>query len=116
MMARAPPRKKPLTATIPCTKIGMASRGVADCENRVPSEITPTSGGWERRAGSSADGVITYRLGAWSRFYEFLEAEVFHPSRASNQDYIWRGQRSSYWSLSSSLDRLFQKLSLLTAS
>jgi hypothetical protein len=69
--------------------------------------------GWE--CGVAADGAITYRLASWSNFFDFLETEVFPASTASKQSYIWRGQRRSDWSLSSSLDRLFEKLDLLTA-
>jgi hypothetical protein len=68
----------------------------------VPAENTP-------------DGTITFRLISWSRFFDFLEAEIFNPSVASKPTYIWRGQRRKDWSLSSSLDRLFGKLNLLTA-
>ncbi len=66
---------------------------------------------WERT--SLADGTVTFRLARWIDFFDFLEAEVFHPSTASKHHYIWRGQRRSDWSLSSSLDRLFAKLDLL---
>jgi hypothetical protein len=61
---------------------------------------------------SQADGSVTFRLASWSHFFDFLEAEVFHLSSPSKQSYIWRGQRRSNWSLSSSLDRLFSQLSL----
>jgi hypothetical protein len=69
---------------------------------------------WEQT--SAADGVVTYRLKSWSSFYDFLETEVFQVSVSSKQDYIWRGQRRLDWSLSTSLDRVFEKLGLLTAS
>jgi hypothetical protein len=67
--------------------------------------------GWERKAPT--DGPIaTYRLTSWSTYFDFLEAEVFNASLApaAKRKYIWRGQRRSDWSLSSSLDRLFDKL------
>jgi FRG domain-containing protein len=67
---------------------------------------------WQRTAQS--DGTVTFRLASWSSYFDFLEAEVFKPALPSKQNYIWRGQRRSNWSLSSSLDRLFQSLGLLT--
>lgn len=67
---------------------------------------------WERTA--PADGTIKFRLVSWARYFDLLETEVF-PTPASKHRYIWRGQRSVAWSLSSSLDRLFDKLNLLTA-
>lgn len=72
-----------------------------------------TVSGWERIA--QADGVVTFRLMSWPKYFDFLEAEVFTPSATARQAYIWRGQRRADWSLSSSLDRLFGKLDLLTA-
>jgi hypothetical protein len=66
---------------------------------------------WTR--GEQADGSVPFRLSSWSRFFDFLETEVFHPSTGSKQSYIWRGQRNSKWSISSSLDRLLEKLGLL---
>src|SRR4051794_8973705 len=62
---------------------------------------------------SEADGIITFRLTSWSDFFDFLESEVFSPESTSKKDYIWRGQRRSDWSLSTSLDRLFADLDLL---
>jgi hypothetical protein len=73
------------------------------------------SSGWEAVPEESADGVATYSLASWSSFFDFLETEVFHASLASKHSYIWRGQRRSDWSISSSLDRLFEDLNLLTA-
>jgi hypothetical protein len=67
---------------------------------------------WLRTAES--DGVVTFRLSSWSSYFDFLESEVFKPATISRQKYIWRGQRRSNWSLSSSLDRLFQSLELLS--
>ena len=66
---------------------------------------------WTRQ--SQADGIVTFRLGSWSHFFDFLEAEVFHPSSSRAHSYIWRGQRIKEWDLSSSVDRLLRKLSLL---
>ena len=65
---------------------------------------------WTRQ--SQADGIVTFRLAAWSQFFDFLEAEVFHLPSAAKQSYIWRGQRRADWSLNSSLDRLFDQLGL----
>ncbi len=78
---------------------------------------SPNPLGWERvsSAGDTPEGTVTFRLASWSRFFDFLEAEVFDPSVLSKPVYIWRGQRRSDWSLSSSLDRLFGKLNFLTA-
>jgi hypothetical protein len=84
----------------------------------VTAEIaSPNPSGWERvsSAGDTPEGTVTFRLDSWSRFFDFLEAEVFDPSLASKSVYTWRGQRRSDWSLSSSLDRLFGKLDLLAA-
>lgn len=71
---------------------------------------TKTIPAWEQT--SSADGIITFRLLGWDRYSDFLEATVFK-APPSKHRYIWRGQRRSSWSLSSSLDRLFDKLYLL---
>src|SRR5271166_3938008 len=62
---------------------------------------------------SATDGVVTYRLLTWTHFFDFLEAVVF--LAGSNRTYIWRGQRRSHWPLSSSLDRLFERLNVLAA-
>jgi hypothetical protein len=75
----------------------------------TPSTANP---GWERSAPT--DGTITFRVASWGRYFDLLETEVF-PTSAPRHRYIWRGQRSRTWSLSSSLDRLFDKLNLLTA-
>jgi hypothetical protein len=65
--------------------------------------------GWQRKEESG--GIVTFRLASWSNYFDFLEAELFHESIKSKHKYIWRGQRTN-WPLSSSLDRLFKKLSL----
>ena len=52
-----------------------------------------------------ADGTGTYRLGSWSEFFDFLEAEVFSSAGYARQSYVWRGQRRADWSLSTTLDR-----------
>lgn len=56
----------------------------------------------------SGDGITTYRLQSWTDFTPFLEREIF--SRDLQHRYVWRGQRSADWSLSTSLDRLFERL------
>ncbi len=82
-------------------------------EGRVTTEIQSTSStGWERM--TPTDGTVTFRLGSWSRYFDLLETEVFRTS-APKHRYIWRGQRNPAWTLSSSLDRLFERLHLLPA-
>lgn len=76
----------------------------------------PNSTRWTHVSEESGDGVMTYVLSSWASFFDFLETEVFHSSIKSKRAYIWRGQRRSDWSLSSSLDRLFQRLNLLSTS
>jgi FRG domain len=71
---------------------------------------TPNAVGWQRMQES--DGIVTFRLASWSNYFDFLEAELFHESIKAKHKYIWRGQRMN-WPLSSSLDRLFKKLSLM---
>lgn len=73
------------------------------------------SPGWRLIKKESSDGVKTYGLSSWSSFFPFLETEVFNTSAQSEHAYIWRGQRRSDWSISSSLDRLLQKLNFLAA-
>jgi FRG domain-containing protein len=68
---------------------------------------------WEKI--SAADGVVTYRLKSWPTFYDFLETKVFEIAGFAKENSIWRGQRRSDWSLSTSLDRLFGKLGRLGA-
>jgi FRG domain len=68
---------------------------------------------WDRLA-EPADGLVAYRLRSWSNFFDFIESEVFSTPEGSKHDYIWRGQRRSDWSLSPSLDRLFDKLDVST--
>jgi len=64
----------------------------------------------------TSDGTISYRLGSWSHFFDFLEAELFTSPIYSKRAYIWRGQRRADWSLSTTLDRLFNRLELLPGS
>jgi hypothetical protein len=69
---------------------------------------------WRRisSAENTPEGTITFRLASWSKFFDFLEAEVFDPAIPLKPTYVWRGQRRADWSLSSSLDRLLAKLNL----
>lgn len=64
----------------------------------------------------ASDGSANFRLHSWKNFFGFVESEIFDSTDKSKHSYIWRGQRSAGWSLSSSLDRLFQRLDLLAAS
>jgi len=61
-----------------------------------------------------ADGTSSFRLGSWSQFFDFLQAEVFDIPGARQQSYIWRGHRRSDWSLSTTLDRQLEGLGMLT--
>jgi hypothetical protein len=63
---------------------------------------------------SSGDGSATFRLGAWSEFYAFLESDLFKSDGLPRSPYIWRGQRRSDWALGTTLDRLFGKLGHLS--
>lgn len=65
---------------------------------------------WMRLA--SGDGIVTYRLAHWQAFFDFLEAEVF-AGATYRGSLLWRGQRRSDWSLSSSLDRVFERLGII---
>lgn len=69
------------------------------------------SSNWTRIAAE--DGIVTFSLLSWSSFFDFVETEVC--STANSRTYIWRGQRHPDWSLSTTLDRLFGRLGLLTA-
>ncbi len=66
--------------------------------------------GWRHVESESGDGILTYHLTSWARFFDFIETIVFGAPSSSKHKYIWRGQRRSDWSLSSSLDRVFDKL------
>jgi len=63
---------------------------------------------------SSGDGSATFRLGAWSELFAFLESDLFKSKGSPRSPYIWRGQRRSDWALSTTLDRLFGKLGYLS--
>lgn len=76
-----------------------------------PLPRSTASSRWEGTA--VVDGIVTFRLHSWSSYFDFLDEVVF--LKGSRHKYIWRGQRRSDWSLSSSLDRIFQKLDLITA-
>lgn len=64
---------------------------------------------WDRIEDRSGDGIVTFRLGSWDDFTRFLDEHVFSLD-AKQHRFIWRGQRRSEWSLSTSLDRLFERL------
>jgi hypothetical protein len=66
---------------------------------------------WIQLDQPKGDGIVSYRLRSWSGYFDFLEAEVFE--REKRRAYVWRGQRSSAWSLSTSLDRLLSQLGVL---
>jgi hypothetical protein len=84
---------------------------------RHPSKSTTTrrvgrprrAPAWEL-ASEPADGIVTYRLRSWREFSDFLERKVFHAENEVPPGYIWRGHRREDWSLSSSLDRMFERL------
>lgn len=80
------------------------------CEPLRESEKSPLQSRWT--VGGVSDGSASYRLASWGQIFDFLEMVVFAQS-GHNRKYIWRGQRRSDWSLSSSLDRLFEALGLL---
>lgn len=61
----------------------------------------------------SADGVATFKLISWPGFSDFMDAEVFPASDTVSPNIIWRGHRRSDWSLSTTLDRMFERLGLL---
>jgi hypothetical protein len=65
---------------------------------------------WERV--SFSEGVSTYRLTSWNVFSDFLDAQVFTDHGRAQHRFIWRGQRRADWPLDSSLDRLFEPLSV----
>jgi hypothetical protein len=61
----------------------------------------------------TTDGIITFRLSSWSHFFDFLEEELFSNATYSRRVYVWRGQRRADWSLSTTLDRLLDRLGIL---
>jgi hypothetical protein len=72
-----------------------------------PANTSDNEGTTHWSPPSASDGAAVYKLSSWSFFFDFLEQVIFSPG--TKHRYIWRGQRRSDWSLSSSLDRLFQK-------
>jgi hypothetical protein len=90
--------------TTPVAGSGEQARAHAADEGQPP---------WELEPDSSGDGIVTYRLKSWSHFHDLLDQVVFGDATLRATRYIWRGQRQDNWSLSSSLDRLFDRLGLL---
>lgn len=60
------------------------------------------------------DGTSTFRLRSWAHFFDFLEAKIFNFASTPKHSYIWRGQRRSDWSLSTTLDRQLEALKMST--
>jgi hypothetical protein len=54
---------------------------------------------------TTVKGVQYIELGSWREFYPFINETLLNP-----QDYIFRGQRTSFWRLESSLDRALRNL------
>lgn len=67
------------------------------------------------QASPVVDGIQTFRLTTWAEFFHVIETEIFETNIQLKHKFVWRGQRRSDWSLSSSLDRLFGQLGLLAA-
>lgn len=64
-------------------------------------------------ANPPQDGIQVHILRAWTGFHELVERVAFRGQQAERPHYIWRGQTDSGWSLSTTLDRLLEGLSLL---
>jgi hypothetical protein len=62
---------------------------------------------WKPLVGSG-DGVVIIRLRRWNQFAPFLETNEWTNGRGSQ--FVWRGQADADWSLSTSLDRLVERL------
>jgi hypothetical protein len=56
------------------------------------------------------DGIQTFQLERWNEFHSLTDQIAALRSQASFPTYIWRGQRDAGWSLSTTLDRLFERL------
>ena len=92
-----------------CTKLHMADESLQQAPG--PGSA-PTL--WTRRTEACGDGIVTYRLASWLAFLRFLESEVFRSPDAAKRRCA--AKRRDDWSLSSSLDRHFEKIRLLSAS
>lgn len=88
---------------------------VSSADSPVAKQITAKHASLPRRSPATADGISSFRLSSWSKFSQFLDTQVFQSAAAAGGNYIWRGQRDARWSLSSSLDRLFETLGILKA-
>jgi hypothetical protein len=60
------------------------------------------------------DGTSVFGLSSWTYFFDFLEIEVFKSVNSRRRSYLWRGQRRSDWSLSTTLDRQLEALGMST--
>jgi hypothetical protein len=56
------------------------------------------------------DGIQTFHLECWSDLHSLVEQIAALQTQISFPTYIWRGQRDAGWSLSTTLDRLFERL------
>jgi FRG domain len=74
----------------------------------MTTESTSADAPWKRL--HFADGVATYRLSTWALFATFLDSQVFTNRGRAEHQFIWRGQRCADWGLTSSLDRLFERV------
>lgn len=69
---------------------------------------TSTNALWT--ASAPKDGVKVYQLASWTHLFDLVESNILNTLEPC--DYIWRGQRESSWSLSTTLDRLFEGLEI----
>jgi len=61
------------------------------------------------------DGIQVFELDQWNDFHSLVEHIASLESQLTIPSYIWRGQRDSEWSLSTTLDRLFERLAISPA-
>ncbi len=66
-----------------------------------------------RQMSPPENGVQHWHVDSFAHFYDYLEQEVFGALGQSAASLIWRGQRCSDWSLSSSLDRVLDRMGKL---
>ena len=81
------------------------------------SERPPDDGASETSTWTpikNQNGIVTFRLGSWAMFYDFLDQTVFSTREGPrSRTYVWRGHHRDDWALSSTLHRLFENLALL---